>query len=80
MKPTRPLNAAGTRIEPPVSLPIAAVTMPLCTATAEPDDEPPGALGSTPGKSGVGVPKCGFKPKPENANSFMPVFPSAIIP
>src|SRR5512141_1391902 len=37
-----PQNAAGWRIEPPVSVPVANGTMPAATAAAEPPDEPPG--------------------------------------
>ena len=39
-----PLKAAGMRTEPPVSVPIATGARPRATATAEPDDEPPGTL------------------------------------
>ena len=35
-------NAAGTRPEPAVSVPSATGTIPAATATAEPDDDPPG--------------------------------------
>jgi hypothetical protein len=37
-----PQKAAGWRMEPPVSVPIAAVARCAATATAEPPDEPPG--------------------------------------
>ena len=40
-KPTRWLNAAGTRPEPAVSVPSAKATRPAATATAEPELEPP---------------------------------------
>jgi hypothetical protein len=36
-----PQNAAGSRIDPPVSEPSAIGTMPAATAAAEPEDEPP---------------------------------------
>ncbi len=36
-----PLNAAGTRPEPAVSVPSAKATSPAATATAEPELEPP---------------------------------------
>ncbi len=42
MSPTIPQSAAGWRIEPPVSVPIAHGTRPAATAAAEPPDEPPG--------------------------------------
>ncbi len=37
-----PQNAAGWRIEPPVSVPVAPAHSPAATAAAEPPDEPPG--------------------------------------
>src|SRR5215813_4122697 len=37
-----PQNAAGWRIEPPVSVPVLPGTMKAATAAAEPPDEPPG--------------------------------------
>ena len=40
--PTTPQRAAGMRMEPPPSTDSAAGTMPEATATAEPDEEPPG--------------------------------------
>ena len=40
--PTRPVHAAGMRIEPPPSLPCASGTMPPATAAAAPPLEPPG--------------------------------------
>ena len=42
LKPTMPLIAAGQVIEPSVSVPIAAGTIPEATATALPDEEPQG--------------------------------------
>src|SRR5690242_12974186 len=41
LKPTRLLNAAGTRPEPAVSDPSASGTTPAPTNTAEPELEPP---------------------------------------
>src|SRR5690606_14400136 len=40
-RPTMPVNAAGMRTEPPMSVPSAKGTTPVATATAEPPDEPP---------------------------------------
>ena len=40
-KPNSPQNAAGTRTEPPVSVPMANGTMPAATAATEPLLEPP---------------------------------------
>ena len=42
LRPTRPQQAAGMRIEPPPSLPCAIGTMPAATAAAAPPLEPPG--------------------------------------
>jgi hypothetical protein len=39
--PKRPLKAAGTRPEPAVSVPIAKVTRPAASATADPELDPP---------------------------------------
>src|ERR687896_242267 len=39
-----PVSAAGWRIEPPVSVPVAAGAIRAATAAAEPPDEPPGTL------------------------------------
>jgi hypothetical protein len=40
-RPTSPLNAAGTRPEPAVSVPNAKLAWPRATATAEPELDPP---------------------------------------
>ena len=40
--PTRPLNPAGIRIDPPPSPPVAIETSPPATAAALPPEEPPG--------------------------------------
>src|ERR687897_106199 len=53
LKPTMPQNAAGTRIEPDVSVPIAHGTAPAATAAAEPDDDPPGIPPLARGLGGV---------------------------
>src|SRR3954463_4660181 len=42
LSPTIPHSAAGWRIDPPVSVPIAHGALPAATAAAEPPDEPPG--------------------------------------
>ena len=42
LKPATPQQAAGTRIDPPVSVPIAKSASPAATTAAEPLDEPPG--------------------------------------
>ena len=43
--PTMPQKAAGWRIEPPVSVPVAPSAQRAATAAAEPPDEPPGTSG-----------------------------------
>ena len=40
--PVMPVKLAGWRIEPPVSVPVAAGTRRAATAAAVPPDEPPG--------------------------------------
>jgi hypothetical protein len=42
LRPTMPQHDAGQRIEPPVSVPGAAATIPAASAAAEPPLEPPG--------------------------------------
>src|SRR4051794_27689613 len=60
LSPTIPFNAAGTRPDPAVSVPIETGTTPRATAMAEPELDPPGtrsgrsAFGGTP--YGVRVP------------------------
>src|SRR5262249_1672670 len=67
--PTIPQSAPGIRHEPPVSVPIAISHMPSATATAAPEDEPPGTRLRSAGLAGV--PKCGLAPTPVYANSLM---------
>ncbi len=49
LRPNRPQNPAGMRIEPPPSLALARGTRPPATAAAEPPDEPPGVRSSFQG-------------------------------
>ena len=42
LRPTRPQQAAGMRVEPPPSLALAIGRMPAATAAPEPPEEPPG--------------------------------------
>jgi hypothetical protein len=51
--PKRPQKLAGTRTEPPVSVPSAKSTRPPATAAAEPLDEPPGTRPGAFGFEGV---------------------------
>ena len=53
LKPTMPQNAAGMRVEPPVSVPMATSHMPSAAATAAPEDEPPGTRVRSAGLPGV---------------------------
>ena len=50
-------QAAGTRIEPPVSVPKATSADPFATATAEPLDDPPGMMRCLRLTGFFGVPK-----------------------
>src|SRR6266508_4991557 len=44
--PTVPVKAAGWRIEPPVSVPVAPRQSRAATAAAEPPEDPPGTSGT----------------------------------
>src|SRR6478752_4204617 len=66
-RPTRPLQAAGMRIEPPPSLAPAAGTIPAATAAPDPPDEPPG----------VRVTSHGFRAGPHSTDSVMPLAPNS---
>ena len=76
--PVIPQNAAGWRMEPPVSVPEATGASPAATAAALPLELPPGARVSSQGLR-VG-PKCECSPEEPMANSSMFVFPSRGIP
>ena len=52
--PTMPFSAAGTRPEPAVSVPSANAAMPRATATAEPEEEPPGTIAGSSALRGTG--------------------------
>ena len=41
-RPTRPVCAAGRRVEPPASVPMASSPKPEASAATAPPDEPPG--------------------------------------
>ena len=47
--PVRLHSAAGWRIDPPVSVPVAAGVSRAATAAAEPPDEPPGTACTSQG-------------------------------
>src|SRR5580704_2962913 len=71
--PTVPVNEAGWRIEPPVSLPRAQGTSLAATAAALPPDEPPGVRVVSQGLSAG--PKALFSVDEPIANSSMFVLP-----
>ncbi|MCY1221347.1 hypothetical protein D9M72_334000 [compost metagenome] len=76
--PVMPENDAGWRIEPPVSVPVAAGARPAATAAAEPPDEPPGTRLVSHGlRTG---PKCEFSLDEPIANSSILVLPSVTMP
>ncbi len=52
LMPTMPVKAAGSRTEPPPSLPSASGQMPAATAAAEPALDPPGVQVEVPGIAG----------------------------
>src|SRR5580658_10272184 len=78
LKPTTPQNAAGSRIEPPVSLPKPSGAMPAATAALDPPDEPPGTRVSSHGLRVT--PRALFSHELPIANSSRLVFPIGIAP
>ena len=74
--PTTPHQAAGTRIEPAVSVPKATSAIPLATATAEPQLEPPGSSLRELLSGLAGVPKYSLKPEGATANSLKFALPT----
>ena len=61
-RPVIPFQAAGTRTDPPVSVPIAHGARRAATATPEPEDEPPGARCVEESHGFHGVPRCWLVP------------------
>ncbi len=53
LNPVTPHSAAGTRTEPPVSVPIATTACPSATETGAPADDPPGMRLRSYGLPGV---------------------------
>src|SRR5919204_3172142 len=73
-----PQSAAGCRIEPPVSVPIAQGARPAATAAALPPEEPPG---TRPRSHGLRTgPKAEFSVEEPIANSSWLVFASSGAP
>src|SRR5437660_7021431 len=75
LRPTTPQKLAGTRTDPPVSVPVAAIANPAATAFADPLLEPPVYRAIDHGF--LGVPKMSVVPQ---ANSPVLVLPRRIIP
>ncbi len=73
-----PQTAAGWRIEPPVSVPIASGASYAATDAAEPPEEPPGTRDRSQGLR-VG-PNAEFSVEEPIANSSMLVLPRMMAP
>ena len=76
--PVTPEKLAGWRIEPPVSVPVAAGTSRAATAAAEPPDEPPGTRAGSQGF--FTGPKAEFWFAEPIANSSQFSLPSVTMP
>ena len=73
-----PQKAAGWRMEPPVSVPVAPGTSPAATAAAEPPEEPPA---TRPVSQGFRTePRCPVSLDEPIANSSMLVLPTSTAP
>src|SRR2546426_42317 len=78
MRPTTPQNAAGWRMDPPVSEPSAATAVPAATDAAEPPLEPPGTRDRSRGlRTG---PYAEFSFDDPMANSSQLTLPRTIAP
>src|ERR1700679_146436 len=73
-----PHQDAGPRIEPPVSVPIAAIASPPATAAPEPEDEPPGSCAVFQGLRAGGQGRS--NDAPPIANSHVASLPRTIAP
>src|SRR5882757_7728111 len=81
--PTVPVKAAGWRIEPPVSVPVAPKHKCAATAAAEPPDEPPGVMATLEPlrrHGDVTGPQCEVSFDEPMANSSLLVLPSSTAP
>ena len=76
--PTMPQNAAGTRTEPPKSVPCASGSMPVATDTADPPDEPAGLSAGFHGF--LVAPNTALTVLAPAANSGVLVFASTMAP
>ena len=78
LNPTTPQNAAGIRIEPPPSVPMATGPAPAATVAPDPALEPPGFRA---GSQGLRVtPVRGELPVPFQPNSGVVVLPITTAP
>src|SRR4051812_2202786 len=77
-RPTMPQADAGTRTEPPVSVPGARSTSPAASATADPEEEPPGIRDSSCGLRTGGRP--GVWPIIPQASWCMASLPTTVAP
>src|ERR1700678_3165393 len=66
------------RTDPPVSVPKATSASLVATATADPDDDPPGRRRGSRGVTGV--PDQGFTPLADQHNSVSPGLPRSRAP
>src|SRR6516164_10511751 len=80
LRPVMPHQDAGTRTEPPVSVPTAQGTNRAATATAEPLLDPPGVRWMALSQGFHGAPRCWLVPQPPKANSTVWVLPRMIMP
>src|ERR1700755_712033 len=62
-----PHQAAGPRIDPPVSLPIAPMHKPAATATADPEDDPEGSSVTSQGLRAGGQGRANEDPPMANS-------------
>jgi hypothetical protein len=76
--PVMPQKAAGWRIEPPVSVPVAAGARRAAIAAAEPPEEPPGTAETSHGF--CTAPKAEFSLAEPIANSSQFSLPSVTMP
>ncbi len=78
-----PVKAAGWRIDPPVSVAVAARAIPAATAAADPPDEPPGVRAELLPRERQGLvtgPKALVSLDEPMANSSMLSLPSMTAP
>src|SRR5205823_14553410 len=80
LSPDRLHQEAGSRTEPPVSVPIPHGAMPDAAAAPVPLLDPPGVRGVFRSHGFHGVPKCSLVPQPPIANSTVCVLPRTIMP